>query len=82
MSQLLTSAADNSPSTDDISADTLRGAAAIAAYTGHTERQINHLLEHNKLPAVKIGGRWIMRKSTYRNFLARLEADALARIAA
>jgi hypothetical protein len=68
--------------TDDISADTLRGAAAIAAYTGHTERQINHLLEHNRLPAVKIGGRWILRKSTYRAFIAQLEARALSKIAA
>ncbi len=69
-------------STDDIADDTLRGAAAIAAYTGNTERQTNYLLERNKLPAVKLGGRWIMRKSTYRAYIARLEADALARIAA
>lgn len=69
-------------STNDVADDTLRGAAAIAAYIGQTERQTNHLLDQARLPAFKIGRSWHMRKSTYRDFIGRLEAKALAGIAA
>jgi hypothetical protein len=66
--------------TDAISTDTLTGAAEIAAFLGKTERQIVHLLWKRKIPAFKLGGRWHMRKSTYRAHIERLEAGA--RIAA
>ena len=35
------------------------GAAAIAAALGVTERACFHMLEAGKLPARKIGGRWV-----------------------
>ena len=68
--------------TDDVADDTLRGAASIAAFLGEPERRANYLLEQNKLPAFKIGRCWHMRKSTYRNFIAELEAKAMAKVAA
>jgi hypothetical protein len=63
---------------DDLAADTLEGAAAIAAFLGKTERQTNYLLERKQLPAFKLGGRWHMRRSTYAAFVIRLEAAALS----
>jgi hypothetical protein len=60
----------------DLAADTLSGASAIAAFLGKTERQTNHLLEKRQIPAFKLGGRWHMRKSTYRSHIERLESAA------
>ena len=68
--------------TDCIADDTLRGAASIAAFIGEPERRANYLLEQARLPAFKIGRCWHMRKSTYRSFIAGLEAKALAKVAA
>lgn len=62
---------------DSLAADTIEGAAAIAAFLGKTERQANYLLEKKQLPAYKLGGRWHMRRTTFEAFVARLEAAAL-----
>ena len=56
----------------NIADDTLRGAKAIADYTGDDVRRTNYLLERGLLPAFKIGDRWCMRKSKY---LAMIEAS-------
>jgi hypothetical protein len=64
-------------SPDNLADDMLNGAVEIAAFIRRTKRQAEHLLEHNHLPAFKIGGRWRMRKSTYLAFIERLEAEAM-----
>lgn len=61
----------------DIGADTLEGAAQIATFLGKSVRQTNNLLETRQLPAFKLGKLWHMRKSTYRAFVERREAEAL-----
>jgi len=65
----------------DIADDMLQGVAAIAAHTGNSERRTNYLLEQKRLPAFKLGGRWHMRRSSYRAFIERLEAEAMAAVA-
>jgi hypothetical protein len=60
---------------DSIAADTIEGTSGIAQFIGKTERQVTHLIETNCLPVFKLGGRWHMRKSTYRGFIANLEAQ-------
>jgi hypothetical protein len=65
----------------DIADDTLRGAAAIARHMGVNERRAQYLLEKSLLPAFKLGGIWTMRKSTYRAYIAHLEAEAQRRTA-
>jgi hypothetical protein len=62
---------------DELSQDTLQGAAAIAAFLGKTERQTNHLLEKKQIPAFKLGGRWHMRKTTFAAYVQRLEAECM-----
>ena len=57
--------------------DMLTGAEEIAAYLKKTRRQVTNLLETNRLPAFKLGGRWHMRPSTYLAFVQELEATAL-----
>jgi hypothetical protein len=74
---LETATTDAAPELAGDNADLLAGAAAIAAHAGQTERQIEHLLSMGRLPAFKLGGRWYMRKSTYRRFLQELEDAAL-----
>jgi len=63
---------------DSIAADTLEGASQIAGFLGKPVRAVNHLLETRQLPAFKIGQRWHMRKSTYRAWVERKEAEVLA----
>ena len=56
--------------------DTLNGAAAIAAYTGKTGAPgQSFALNKGSCTAFKIGHGWHMRKSTYQDFIARLEAE-------
>ena len=62
-----------------IGADTIEGAVEIARWLGKTERQVSHLIETKALPVFKLGGRWHMRKSTYRAFIADLEARVRTR---
>ena len=59
-----------------IADDMLVGADEIAPHIKKSERQARWLLESKRLPAFKIGGKWHMRKSTYRAFIERLEAEA------
>jgi hypothetical protein len=63
-----------------IADDMLIGAAAMAQHIGNTQRQVEHLLATQRLPAFKLGGIWRMRKSTYQGFIDRLEAAALKAI--
>ena len=46
--------------------DVLRGAERIGAYLGLTARQAFHLLETGKLPAKKLGNRWVTTKKQLR----------------
>ena len=62
---------------DKIADDTLESATQIASFLRKSVRQVNHLLETKQLPAFKLGGRWCMRKSTYRQFIEQLETAAL-----
>ncbi len=59
--------------------DELRGISEIARFRREPERRTHYLCEHGMLPAYQIGRRWHMRKSTYRAFVAKLEAAAIAR---
>jgi hypothetical protein len=56
------------PSDDEV-LDVLRGAKPIGAYLGLNERQAFHLLEQGKLPAKKVGGRWMTTKAQLRRFV-------------
>ncbi len=59
-----------------VATDTLEGVAAIAEFLGKSERRTHYLIENNRLPAFKLGGKWHMRKTTYAAFIERLEAAA------
>jgi hypothetical protein len=59
--------------------DVVRGLIAIAAYLNEKPRRAHYLCEHGLIPAYQIGNRWEMRKSTHREHIARLEAEALSR---
>ena len=53
-------------SRNDDQLDVLHGAERIGEYLGLTERQAFWLLEQKKLPARKIGNRWVSTKSQLR----------------
>jgi hypothetical protein len=48
------------------------GVAAIAEEIGRNERQTFHLLENERLPARKIGGRWCASRSGLRKHFASI----------
>ncbi|MBB2832325.1 UNVERIFIED_ORG: hypothetical protein GGD51_002454 [Rhizobium esperanzae] len=48
--------------------------AEIAKLIGRTERQTNHMLATGKLPAKKVGNRWVAERSTLIRFF--MEAAA------
>jgi hypothetical protein len=48
--------------------DLIWGVTSIAAEIGRTERQAFYLLEHGKIPAKKVGGRWCALRSGLRQF--------------
>jgi excisionase family DNA binding protein len=62
--------------------DVLRGVEEIASYRREPKRRTYHLLENGRLPAIKVGRIWEMRKSTHDRMFAEHEAAALARITA
>jgi hypothetical protein len=62
------------PTTDEFT-DLLRGAAAIAAYTGENYRQTVYKLSTGQLPGYKIGATWFARRSKVR---ARLLGETAA----
>lgn len=66
---------------DSLADDMLEGADQIGIFIGKTTRQTNHLLEGGRLPAFKLGGRWHMRRSTWRARIEALEAAAEQRVA-
>lgn len=54
-----------------LAADLLRGAAAIAAYTGLTERSVYHAAERGSLPIRRVAGLGLVaRKSALDAFFA------------
>jgi hypothetical protein len=57
--------------------DLVWGAAAIAKVIGRTERQTVHLLEHQKIPASKVGGRWCSSKSKLNKFFGDLIGEVV-----
>jgi hypothetical protein len=59
--------------------DTHEGVAAIAALINKSERQVYYLCETGQIPAFKLGGKWHLRESTYREHLRRLEEQAFGR---
>jgi hypothetical protein len=63
----------------DLKNDILRGAKAIAEFTGESERSTYYQLERGMLPGFKRGGLWTARKSTILAQIERLEARAAER---
>jgi hypothetical protein len=52
--------------------DLLWGVTLIAVEIGRNRRQTFHLLENGKLPASKVGGRWVASRTGLRQFFAKL----------
>jgi len=50
--------------------DLIWGVAGIAAEIGRNQRQTFHMLENEKLPAKKVGGRWCSSRSALRQHFA------------
>ncbi len=69
--------ASTATTADDIAADTLTGAAEIAAFIGKPVRRVNHMLKSRQLPAFKLGKLWHMRRSAYRRMVETREAAAV-----
>ena len=63
---------DNSP----LSADILRGAAAIAAHLGFDRRVVYHLVARGSIPTFRLGETVCARKSTINAWIAAQEARA------
>jgi hypothetical protein len=62
----------------DLADDTLDGIEEIAAFIGCSIRSAYWRCEQKHIPAFKHVGKWHLRKSTYRNFIAKLEVEAAA----
>lgn len=62
----------------DLADDMLVGIEAIATFVGSNRRQAYWLCERGHVPAFKMASKWHMRKSTYRNHIAKLEAGGAA----
>ena len=58
--------------------DLMIGTKTIASELGVSIRQAFYLLESGRLPAFKIGSRWVVRRSTLRTFLDDLERTSKA----
>jgi hypothetical protein len=58
--------------------DLLDGAAAIAEFTGWSERRVFYLAETKQLPCFKVGSKWCARRSTLREYIEKLESGAAA----
>jgi hypothetical protein len=56
----------------DLASDLIWGVAGIAEAIGRTQRQTFHLLENDRLPAKKIGGRWCASRAGLRRFFANV----------
>lgn len=66
----------------NIADDTMEGIEAIADHIGKPKRKAYYLAETRQIPAFKMAGKWHMRKSTYADHIARLEAEATGTAAA
>ena len=53
------------------------GAEAIAKIVGLSTRATFHLLEGGRLPARKVGGKWVALPSTLRRYLAGENVSAV-----
>ncbi|MCM5691443.1 excisionase family DNA-binding protein [Sinorhizobium meliloti] len=65
---------------DNLAADMLRGADAIATYMGLPRRSVYHAISRGHLPHFRIGETVCARKSTLLRWLG--EQEAAARVAA
>jgi len=65
-------------SNDNLAADLLRGADAIASFLGFPRRSIYHSIAKNHLPHFRIGETVCARKSTLTAWIAEQEARAAA----
>jgi len=66
---------ETAPAANDVTslgADLAWGVAAISVEIGRNPRQTFHLLENGKLPASKVGGRWVASRTGLRQFFAKL----------
>jgi len=64
--------------TETLAEELLRGARAIAGYTGLSVPQVYHLSEEHRLPTFKYYGQITARKSSLRKHFEQLEAEAEA----
>lgn len=51
--------------------DAIWGAAAIGEYLGLNKKQTFHLLENGRLPAKKVGARWLCSKAKLQAFIEK-----------
>jgi hypothetical protein len=58
--------------------DVLWGASAIAKAIGRNKRIVFYLLEHGKIPANKIGGRWCISRAQLADFFKARPRNAEA----
>ena len=58
--------------------DLLEGVDAISAFIGQPKRRTNYLLEQGRLPAGKLGARWVASKRQLAAFFAELTSGRAA----
>jgi hypothetical protein len=67
---------------EDATTDLIHGVAQIAKAINKTERASYHLLENGCIPgAFKLGGRWSLSLSKFREGIAELQARAAGKAA-
>ena len=64
------------PDNDDLAADMLRGADAIARFLGFPRRSIYHMAARNSLPHFKLGDTICARRSTLTRWIEQQESAA------
>ena len=52
--------------------DLISGVPAISKFIGDSPRRVYYLLANRRIPAGKVGGRWVASKSVLRRYYARL----------
>jgi hypothetical protein len=62
----------------DLADDLLTGADAIAAFLGWNKRVTFYACEKQHIPAFKVGKKWCARKSSLKQFFAKLEEGGKA----
>lgn len=61
---------------DNLSADLLRGADAIAEFLGFPRRAVYHAVSQGHLPSFRVGETVCARKSTLTNWISEQERKA------